>query len=83
MNDVISTDVTTDGTGQPTAKPTSKVAAGAITGGALTVLVAMLGAITPDLLTFFGPWAPVVFVGIGALSASLAAYIKKPTGEIS
>jgi hypothetical protein len=81
MNEV--TAVTTDANGTPTAQPTSKVAAGAITGGALTVLVAMLGAITPELLSFFGPWAPVVFVGIGALATSLASYIKAPTGEIS
>lgn len=72
--------VTTDTSGEPTLKPNSKVATGAITGAALTVVVAMLGAITPELLGFFGSWAPVVFVGIGALAASLGAYIKRPIG---
>lgn len=77
------TNVTTDGEGKPTAKPTAKVAAGALTGLALTVVVAVLTAITPDLLTFLGPWAGPAFAGIGALAVALGAYIKKPTGEIS
>lgn len=72
--------VTTDAQGQPTLKPTSKVAAGAWTGVVLTVVVAMLGAINVDLLGFLGGWAPVALVGIGALAASLGAYIKAPTG---
>lgn len=71
---------TTDQFGEPTLKPTAKVAAGAWTGLALTVIVAMLSAITPDLLTFFGPWAGVVFVGVGALATALGAYIKRPVG---
>lgn len=72
--------VTTNKTGAPTLVPSPKVATGAITGALLTVVVAMLGAITPDLLSFFGAWAPVVFVGIGALVTSLGAYIKRPLG---
>ena len=74
--------VTTDGVGEPTLKPNAKVATGAITGLALTVVVAALGAITPDLLAFLGPWSNVAFVAIGALAASLGAYIKRPSGEI-
>lgn len=72
--------VTTDENGTPTAKPTSKVAAGALTGVALTVFVAVLGAIDVNLLAFLGGWAPVALVGIGALATALGAYIKRPTG---
>lgn len=75
--------VTTDANGVPTPKPTAKVATGAITGIALTVFVAVLGAIDVNLLGFLGGWAPVALVGIGALATSLASYLKKPTGEIS
>lgn len=75
-------DVTTDVDGQPTSKPTSKVAAGAWSGLALTVLVALLAAITPELLAPLGAWANVVYAGIGALAVSLASYLKKPTGEV-
>lgn len=71
---------TTDEFGQPTAKPTAKVLAGAITGLGLTVVVAVLTAITPELLEPLGPWAGPAFAGIGALAVALAAYIKKPTG---
>lgn len=71
---------TTDAAGVPTAKPTAKVRNGAITGLALTVVVAVLTAITPDLLDFLGPWAGPAFAGIGALAVALSAYITKPTG---
>lgn len=71
---------TTDATGEPTLKPTAKVRNGAITGLALTVVVAVLTAITPDLLDFLGPWAGPAFAGIGALAVALSAYITKPTG---
>lgn len=72
--------VTTDEHGGPTLKPTAKVSAGAITGLALTVIVAVLTGITPEMLDFLGVWAGPVFMGIGALATSLAAYIKRPTG---
>lgn len=65
-------------TGQPTLNPAPKVAAAAVTMGILVVAVAMLGAITPDMLTALGPWAPVVFAGIVALGGFLAGYIKRP-----
>lgn len=78
MNDYVG--VTTDEHGGPTLQPTAKVSAGAITGLALTVIVAVLTGITPDMLDFLGPWAGPVFLGLGALATSLAAYIKKPTG---
>lgn len=72
--------VTTDENGVPTAKPTSKVAAGALTGLAVTVLVAVLSAITPELLEPLGPWAGPALAGIGALAFGLGAYFKSPTG---
>lgn len=71
---------TTDKSGQPTLKPTAKVRNGAIAGLALTVVVAVPTAITPDLLDFLGPWAGPAFAGIGALAVALSAYITKPTG---
>ncbi len=70
--------VTTDATGKPTLIPAPKVAAGVITSGALVVLVAVLTAITPELLDFAGPWAPVLFAGIVALAGFLGGYIKRP-----
>lgn len=72
--------VTTDENGVPTLRPTGKVLAGAISGLGLTVVVAVLTAITPDLLEPLGPWAGPAFAGIGALAVALAAYIKAPTG---
>lgn len=78
--DNVNRNVTTDAEGNPTLAPSPKVAAAAITGGVLTVIVAMLGAITPDLLAPLGAWANVAFVGIGALAATLGAYIKSPRG---
>lgn len=75
--------VTTDATGTPTPKPTAKVLAGAVTGLALTVVVAVLTAITPDLLEPLGAWAGPAFAGIGALAVALGAYIKRPTGDVN
>lgn len=70
--------VTVDANGEPTAAPAPKVAAAGLTMGALVVLVAMLTAITPELLAFAGPWAPVIFAGVVALAGFLAGYIKRP-----
>lgn len=81
--DAKAAEVTTDATGEPTAKPTAKVLAGAVTGLALTVVVAVLTAVTPDLLEPLGAWAGPAFAGIGALAVALAAYIKKPTGDVN
>lgn len=72
------TPVTRDAEGNPTLAPSPKVAAGAITGLALTVAVAMLTAVNPDLLDFAGDWKGVLYAGVAALAVSLAAYIKKP-----
>lgn len=72
--------VTTDENGEPTAKPTAKVRNGAITGIALAVGVAILSAVTPDMLTPLGSWGVLIYSGIVALGSSLAAYLTKPTG---
>lgn len=72
--------VTTDENGVPTLKPSGKVTAGALTGLAVTVVVAVLGAITPELLAPLGPWAGPTLAGIGALAVALGAYLKSPTG---
>lgn len=58
--------------------PVPKVAAAGISMGVLVVIVAMLTAITPELLAPLGDWAVVVFAGITAVAGFLAGYIKKP-----
>lgn len=70
--------VTTDADGQPTATPAPKVLATAAVSGALIVLVAVLTAITPDLLSFAGQWAPVLFAGVVALAGFIGGYVKRP-----
>lgn len=70
--------VTTDDNGNPTALPSPKVAAAAVAMGVLVVLVAVLGGITPELLTFAGPWSGPLFAGVTALTGFLAGYIKRP-----
>lgn len=72
--------VTTDANGEPTPKPTAKVRNGAITGIALAVGVAILNAVTPDMLANLGSWGVLIYAGVVALGSSLAAYITKPTG---
>jgi CHASE2 domain-containing sensor protein len=51
-----------------------KVTAGAVTALILGALVAGLGAVTPGLLAFLGPWAPVAFAAITALGVGLQGY---------
>lgn len=70
--------VTVDENGTPTPTPTPKVVAGIAASGALVVVVAILTAVTPDLLGFAGPWAGVIFAGITALAGFLGSYIKRP-----
>lgn len=71
---------TTDEQGQPTLKPTAKVRNGAIAGIALAVGVAILSAVTPDMLAPLGSWGVLIYAGIVALGSSLTAYLTKPTG---
>jgi hypothetical protein len=72
--------VTTDENGVPTSQPTAKVRNGAIAGIALAVGVAVLSAVTPEMLENLGSWGVLIYAGIVALGASLTAYITKPTG---
>lgn len=71
--------VTTDENGEPTLKPQTKVTAGAATAGVLVVIVAVLAAVTPDMLTDLGSWGVLLFAGITALGQFLGAYVKRPT----
>lgn len=41
----------------------------------LGALVAALGEVTPGLLGFLGPWAPVAFAGITALGVGISGYV--------
>lgn len=44
------------------------------TGLGLTIVVAALGAVTPDMLEGLGAWAPVIFAAISAAGGFLAGY---------
>lgn len=70
--------VTTDAAGKPTLAPSPKVIAGAVTGIGLAVVVAVLAAVTPDMLAPLGAWGTLIYAGVVALGASLAAYLKRP-----
>lgn len=70
--------LTLDANGEPTLTPAPKVIAGGVTAAAVVVIGAMLTAITPDLLSFAGPWAPVLFAGVAALAGFVASYAKRP-----
>lgn len=72
--------VTTDAQGNPTLKPTSKVLTGGLTAGALVVVVAVLTAVNPELLSFAGEWSGVLYAGVVALAGFLGGYIKAPSG---
>lgn len=62
----------------PTNKKTSpKVTSAGISSGAVVVIVAMLAAITPDMLDWAGRWTPVIYAAVPALAAVLGAYIKR------
>lgn len=70
--------VTTDENGEPTLTPAPKVLASGVTMGALVVVVAVLGAVTPDMLTFAGPWSTLIYAAVVAAGGFLAGYIKRP-----
>lgn len=60
-----------------------KVIVGAATGLVLAIVVAVLGAVTPDMLASLGAWAPLVFVAITTAATQLAGYIKRdPLREV-
>ena len=58
-------------------KPVAKVTAAGIGGGALVILVAILGGIAPGTFDSLGVWGPVVASGVTALAAFVSGYIKK------
>jgi hypothetical protein len=60
-----------------------KVAAGAITSAALVVLLAIITAVTPDMVDGLGQWGTLVYAGIVALGGVIASYIKRdPLREV-
>lgn len=54
-----------------------KVIAPLLTGLALTFFAAGLAAVTPETLTFLGPWALPVYAGIVATAGFLTGYLKR------
>lgn len=58
-------------------KTSPKVGAAGISSGVVVVVVAMLAAITPDMLDWAGQWTPVIYAAVPALAAVLGAYIKR------
>lgn len=68
----------------PTNKKTSpKIGAAGTSSGVFVVAVAMLSAVTSDMLDWAGRWTPVIYAGVPALAAVLGAYIKRdPDREI-
>lgn len=65
-------------TGQPTNVPAPKVLAAGATMGLLIVAVAVLGAITPEMLSFAGQWSALIYAAVVAAGGFLAGYIKRP-----
>ena len=64
-------------------KTSPKVKSAGISSGVIVVVVAMLAAITPDMLDWAGRWTPVIYAAVPALAAVLGAYIKRdPDREV-
>ena len=64
-------------------KTSPKVGAAGISSGIVVVVVAMLAAVTPDMLDWAGRWTPVIYAAVPALAATLSAYVKRdPDREI-
>lgn len=80
FDNVANDTVTTDAEGTPTLKPNAKVLAGIVAGIVVTLGVAMLSAVTPEMLGFAGQFTPVIFAGVGAIVAIGTAYLKRPVG---
>lgn len=66
-----------DHTNPVSPKVTASALGTAATGLALTVVVAAISAITPDLFSALGAWGPVVFAGVSALGGFLSGYLTK------
>lgn len=54
-----------------------KVAASAITSVSLVVILAAIGALSPDLFSAFGPWKGVAYAAVVAIGGVIAGYVKK------
>ncbi|SFN65888.1 hypothetical protein [Mycetocola miduiensis] len=54
-----------------------KVIAQAVTGVALTALVAGIAAVTPDHFASLGIWGPIGYAAIVSIGGSIAGYIKR------
>lgn len=79
-DEVANGNVTTDERGTPTLAPNNKVQKGILAGAALTVLVAVLSAVTPDMLSFAGQLTPLLIAGVTALVTLGTTYLAKPLG---
>ena len=53
-----------------------KVIAGIVVSGGLTVILAVITAVTPEMLTSLGSWGVLVYAGIASLGGFLAGYLK-------
>lgn len=53
-----------------------KVYAGARWAAYATLALTLLTAVTPDMLAFLGPYAPLVYGGVVGLTYALRAYLK-------
>lgn len=53
-----------------------KVVASGVTSVVLIVVVAGLGAVTPELFDFLGDWKAVAYAAVVGLGGALAGYIK-------
>lgn len=60
--------------GQPTYLPTRKVVVSFAATVAVTVLIAVLSAVTPEMLAWAGQYAPLIATAVTALVGVLTAY---------
>jgi membrane protein YdbS with pleckstrin-like domain len=54
-----------------------KVTAQALTSAALVVILAVITAVTPDMVAGLGAWAPLVYAAVVALGGVIAGYLKR------
>ena len=58
-------------------KTSPKVTADLIITVVGVVILSMLAAVTPEMLSFAGEWTPVIYAGIVGLAGVLGAYVKR------
>lgn len=78
--DSVSGNVTVDKEGEPTLAPNNKVQKGLIAAAVVTVAVAVLSAVTPDMVSFAGQFTPLLIAGVTALVTLGTTYLAKPVG---